>query len=513
MRRRGPRRAWAVRGAAALVAAVAPMAGCTPADAPTTGGPQAAGRCQPLARSEPARARNVVFVLSDTMRRDRMGIHGSAARTPRYDAFAREGLWFTAATAPAPWTKPSVATLFTGLRPSTHGVLSHPALRPDSEPVATDALGDAQSTLAEALAAAGYQTAAFVANPWVQRALGFAQGFEVWDESLADVSTPGEAVTEAGLRWLRERPRDDRPYFLYLHYVDAHEPFWPVPPDRLAERRAAIEADARPVSRFAGAAIARLVHGADGEQLADQGVEANRALFELAYDVGVEHFDRALGSLLDGVAALSDAGDPAIVVTSDHGESLFERGWRSHGRGLYEEETGVPLAARLPGVATRGPIACPVGLIDLGATLCDYLGVSCPGGGQGTSLFSPSLADPERVLRVEGVMERDRNRAVRGPRYKLIYEPDGGPGHGGSQEVRPFRLYDMDADPGERHDLLAGDPDDASSAALARLRREAEAPAEVSAPADSVVLDRETVHRLQAMGYLQAPDEAAGAGR
>ena len=461
-------------------------------------------RCEPLARSVPARPRNVVFVLADTTRRDRLGLHGGPADTPRFDAFASEGVFFTAAETQAPWTKPSVATLFTGLPPSRHGVVSHPALRREKTQMESDLLGPEHETLAESLAAAGYQTAAFVSNPWLQRRLGFDQGFETWDESMAHNATPGEVVTAAGLRWLRERGDDPRPYFLYLHYMDAHSPYHAVPTAEFEARREQIAADLRPLTPKARGVIARLARGPGKRPLTAEGAVPNLALFELVYDVGVAHFDRAFGRLLDGLEAQDDWAETAVVVTSDHGEALFERGYNDHGRGLYGDELDVPLAARLPGVSTTGPISCPVGLVDLRRSLCDYLGVECQGDDRGTSVLSDEIAEPGRMVVSEGLYIAPRNRAVRDARHKVMYEPDGRLARGPRTHAGgPWRFYDLVEDPGELRDLVSEGIPEPLRADYERLSAAAKASsAGPRAKAATTLLDDETRRRLEALGYL-----------
>jgi len=169
-------------------------------------------------------------VVSDTTRRDRMGIHGGPAHTPHFDRFAEENLWFPQAVSQAPWTKPSVATLFTSLYPTQHGVVTHPShqLRAGEELgrrlVSSDRLADSAVTLAEAYRAAGFRTAAFVANPWMDRRFGFEQGFEHYDDSFARWEVPGAAVVESALAWLETLGADER-FFLYVHTIDAHRPY------------------------------------------------------------------------------------------------------------------------------------------------------------------------------------------------------------------------------------------------------------------------------------------------
>ena len=112
-----------------------------------------ADACPTAVLREAVGRRSVVFVLVDTLRRDRLGAHGGPAHTPVFDALAADGLRFERAWANAPWTKPSIATLFTGLHPSQHGVVSHPRLRGDAsgEPALSDVVGSSHETLAEGL--------------------------------------------------------------------------------------------------------------------------------------------------------------------------------------------------------------------------------------------------------------------------------------------------------------------------------------------------------------------------
>ena len=180
----------------------------------------------------------VVLIVNDTMRRDRVGIHGGAAATPHFDAFAREHLLFERAVTQSPWTKPSIASLFTSLYPSQHGVAADPATR-DSTDVARDgALVEADVlsqdfvTLAEVLRGAGFRTAAFLSNPWLGSRFGFDQGFEIYDDSFASWGVSGRVVTREALAWLTDIGPDE-PFFLYLHYIDSHRPY-----GRLAPRRA-----------------------------------------------------------------------------------------------------------------------------------------------------------------------------------------------------------------------------------------------------------------------------------
>ncbi len=468
-----------------------------------------AGPCSVLRLETPARPRNVLFVLSDTLRRDRLGAYGGPARTPAFDGFAESHRLFTDVVSQAPWTKPSIATLFTGLYPSQHQVVSHPDLRARhrvsgaDRVLDTDVLAGRLETLAEALATAGYDTAAFVGNPWLQRKFGFAQGFDVWEDGFADVVVPGRTVTEAALRWLEGRT-SKAPYFLYLHYMDAHSPYPRLRDEDLSRRREQLRADRRPLGPLARSAIPRLALHESGDSLLSRGVLPSLALMELVYDKGVEDFDLALGELLRVFGGRPDAEETAIVITSDHGEALFTRDWVSHGYGLYEDELAVPMAASLPGVRGPSRVDCLIGLVDVRATLCTYLGVECAREADfGVSFVQGGEAEPKpapgRFLVSEGVIGKPGHRAIRNQTYKLLHlANDPGPSR--------RHLHDLDRDPGEERDLLDAGTDRIAKVAE-RLERQLESavPPFDSGPAERVPMDRETQRRLEALGYLEEP--------
>ena len=471
-----------------------------------------AAYCEPLTAPAERIRRSVVLVIGDTLRRDRIGAYGGLARTPSFDRFAEGSIVFEAASSQAPWTKPAIASLFTGLYPSQHGVQSHPDLRgkQGAKSLASDVLPEEVTTLAEALSTAGYRTAAIVSNPWLRSDLGFAQGFDHFDAQLASNAAPARRVTAATLGWLRELPDDGRPFFLYVHYMDPHAPYARVPEEALEARQSVLDVDSRPVTPRAKAMIQRIARDARGRPLAQRGVAPSIALMELVYDQGVEQFDHGLGRLLEALAEREEAEELAILVTSDHGEALYDRGWGSHGYGLHEDEIGIPLAVQLPGVGPPRRTGCPTGLVDVRASLCAYLGIDCPGPDAGRSWFSPEA----RVVVSEGVIGQPRHRSARDRRYKLISEPAGRVGlRRPRQRVpqgEPFSLFDLAADPAETTDLYADSrADPALREVAARLHREL---SEGIPPApdwtrEERELDAETRRQLEALGYLGAePD-------
>ena len=163
-------------------------------------------------RSRPRTTPSIIFILIDTLRADYLGTYGFPCNvSPAIDRFAAQSVVFENAFAQAPWTKPSVASIFTSFHPEQHGVLTHRGRYGDpSTPTdETDVLPEEALTLAECLHAAGYATAAVVANPWILRELGFAQGFETFLE-LGRRGTPAGRSCEQGAPGSRAGTTVDR---------------------------------------------------------------------------------------------------------------------------------------------------------------------------------------------------------------------------------------------------------------------------------------------------------------
>ena len=464
-----------------------------------------------LQSAQPA---NVILIVNDTMRRDHMGAYGGTARTPAFDAFAKENLLFEHAYTQAVWTKPSVATLFTSLYPSQHGVETDPQLRNPFDTqrtgalMETDVLSSDFTTLAEVMRAAGYRTAAFVANPWLEKRFGFDQGFDVYDDSFAQWGTRGEVVSQAGLRWLQEQAPGSK-FFLYLHYLDSHLPYGVLDRIQVQSRAAELAADHRPLNEQSMRAVQMVARFPDGASPLALGFRPALGFVEMAYDSGISAFDQALGLFLHGFAGHWAADNTVIIVTSDHGEALFERGYGNHGTGLYEDEVAIPLAARFPGVHTADhQVECPVGLIDVLPTLCTYLGAKCPDTMFGQS-FITRAGDGQRprtrrYVVTEGVAKRPEHRAIRNRDYKLLWET--GPRGDGQTKADPYSLYNVATDPQESRDLRLPEnrsPDgervfQTLSAALRDAVPRIASPDKRQAPVDPA-----TQERLRQLGYTE----------
>jgi arylsulfatase A-like enzyme len=290
--------------------------------------------CSPSASPAP---RNVLLIVADTLRADRLGSYGSArGLTPFLDELSARGTVFANAYAPSSWTCPSVASLFTSRYPSQHRVSSFESKMAGEE-----------VTLAEKLTPLRYATAGFSANNRLTRKLGYAQGFEIWQFYVGAFVPPyRKAPVRAGflrqqtLRWLDAHwnPSVGRPVFLYLQYMDTHTPYDPPQPFRRRFQRP------DPKSALETRANEKLLAAALSEVSLDE-VDVLRSL----YDGEVAYLDAELRQLFAELRGRGFLDDAIVVVTSDHGEEFREHGRILHGFALYEESIRVPLILVAPG--------------------------------------------------------------------------------------------------------------------------------------------------------------------
>ena len=167
---------------------------------------------------------NIIIYLVDALRADHLGCYGyQKPVSPHIDAFAQDATLFENAIAQSSWTKASVASLFTGLTPTVHGIHGR-----------EDRLSDKAVTLAETLRAEGYRTAAFMTNTSVGEAFGFGQGFDEFVKLPVSIRQLSEEVNKRVFAWLQKRQEDKRPFFLYVHTLDPHGPY--SPPQDFRER-------------------------------------------------------------------------------------------------------------------------------------------------------------------------------------------------------------------------------------------------------------------------------------
>jgi arylsulfatase A-like enzyme len=464
----------------------------------------------------------VVLISLDTLRRDRLNCYGYERRrvSPHIDTLARDSVVFDHAVSASPWTTPSHMTLLTSLAPSSHGVLTPLlTLMADVDKRKVERLPEARVTLAEALASRGFTGAAFTGGVTMHPAIGFAQGFSLYDVSNFKMSAPGMARIES---WLAGHRR--RPFFLFWHTFEAHSPYFD----------ARFVAEAVPAAEVPGVktALGELERRFRGEQPIPpelwarvEGLQRHPELSSALYDGGVASADRWVGELM---AILRQAGlydRTTIVLTSDHGEELGDREpggiFGKHGHSLYEEMVGVPLIVKLPRQRHAGTrVAAPAPAVDVMPTLLDILGIPAAASGdmEGRSL-RPLWEGREtggRYAFSEALAYESELKSVRTDRYKYILEVSQADVERHGRRYLPaepaWQLFDLVADPGERRNLL---PRRGAAAAVhtgaplpaslvegldAELRRYV---AHHFGSSESATLPSETVEKLKALGYVR----------
>jgi arylsulfatase A-like enzyme len=426
---------------------------------------------------------NVLLVLVDTLRADKLGCHGSAlGLTPNIDRLAAGGALFENASAHAPWTLPAVASLLTSLHPAQHragGALPH-----------FTSLDPAVATLPALFREVGYETAAVINVAFLGPEFGLTRGFEHLDieifENNREVRS-ARATTTAAIAWLAHER--DRPFFLMVHYFDPHLLYDPPEPHR---SRFAAEED-RSGGRFEFGTRGDIV-SLRRHELALEPETIERA--ERLYHGEVAYTDEQIGMVLDALRDLDLEDSTLVVFTSDHGEEFLDHGGFEHGHTLYAELTRVPLILRLPGVIEPRRIAAIARHLDLAPTLCELTGIEPPAGFAGRSLLGLMRGDvgADRPVLASGNFWGPPLTSWQQGEYKLIL--------GSEAEDAPPELYRWVEDPGERENL-APSRSDVVALLLENLGAfEARTTRPLAQGMRGVELSEETRRQLERLGYL-----------
>lgn len=371
---------------------------------------------------------NVVVIVVDALRADRLGllVEGQDL-TPGLSRLSKRSQVFSRTVSQAAWSVPATASLLTSLDPQVHRVLRY---QPDQR-LPDDFLADAIPTLAEQFAAAGYDTTALLKTVVVAKNRGLGQGFNTWRIVEGDMADKASAtqLTEAALEYLTIRPQD-KPFFLYLHYMDPHanyiapEPYYS---KAMGEYRGAVTGGYNQIY----------------DSYVTRGVipsRADLAQIERFYNAEVSYVDSELGRLL--VSMFQQGLDPntIVVVTADHGEALYEhdRFFESH---VFQENIAVPLIIKVPGLNAAQHDALTQS-IDIAPTLLELCGLPIPATFQGRSLVSLW----------GGGSITGTAYAEYGP-YQALLTEDGQKLIVGDGAVKLFNIL---KDPQEHRDLVAG---------------------------------------------------------
>jgi arylsulfatase A-like enzyme len=443
--------------------------------------------CSRIGRSGPP---NVILIVVDTLRADHLTQYGYERATSRaLEDFSQASTLFSAAYSTSSWTQPSVASLFTGLLPSRHGVVKQSTILPAK-----------LDTLAGLLSEAGWQSAGFSGNLFIGEKTGFDRGFEhfVGHQGKVLVYPDVGLMLEQVASWLDTGRRSRQPAFLYFQPMNCHGPYR-VPAEHRSDLLGREPTD---VFDYNDDLMKSILKDGDLEARARVTPEYLGSLAD-QYDTAVRYSMDAVGRLLEMLETAGLYQDSLVIVTSDHGEELFDHGGFGHGYSLFEEVVRVPLWIKLPGQSRSVTLEAPVSLVDLFPTILELAGVEQSEGEaalDGLSLM-PLLNGAQHAPGFRArpiVMETRWKRravasAIRLGSYKLIeIESD----YQGRSDAR--LLFDLETDAKEKTDLAVREPEKVEALSVA-LERTHLATAGESQEAGEAVLDREV---LKALGYI-----------
>jgi arylsulfatase A-like enzyme len=442
-----------------------------------------------------AKRPNIILVMVDTLRADHLSCYGAPEATPALCSLATDGGTIFDGFSHASWTKPATASLLTSLLPSTHGAVAKTSVLPAEVEL-----------LPETLQQAGYATGGIASNINLAPSFGFEQGYDeyhylapdylafakesssklilyqigrnVWFKlrpglRVGDFYQDAATVNSVAFDFL-ERYRSAR-FFLFLHYMDPHDPYFEHPYD--------------------GKAIARVANPNPNPALA--------AEMQRLYTGEVRYLDQHFAQLQAKLRELGLYDDALIVLTADHGEEFHEHGGFWHGLTLYDEQIHVPLLIKWP----RGaPGAAPVARghlsrhIDVAPTLLAHAGVTPPAAMQGIDLATPVSQRAGKDLSSLAEEDHEGNvlRALRTPEWKLIEANPGNP-----RGLAPEELYQVSADPGETRNRIGEQPEQARA-----LRAQADAEQQLARSraaggGEAAKLSDAQQEALKALGYAE----------
>lgn len=406
---------------------------------------------QPRIHSRRDPGKTVVLLVFDTVGAGHTSLRGYRPETtPHLAAIARRGVSYRRAVAPSPWTLPSFASILTGLEPAEHGAGERaPVNAAGRRPLASQAL-----TLAERLRSAGWETRAWINNPYLTRGFGLHQGFSTFvDYGTRSTENASEKAVDEVVAHLSQPHGHDR--FFLVHLMDPHGPY--LPNREFMERFLRSSEDGRIRGRREFDLFRAVVMG----QLELDSEE--RAAYRELYDAVLAYADSQLGRIVEAFRAAEQPGRSLLLITADHGEEFWEHQTYEHGHTLYDELLAVPLVLYAPGLAGAGEeVSKAVAVHDIAPTVLEFAGLEAPAHWRARSLFSRPAGcarGRDRALVASSLLYGIDRFAIERGGYKYIYNSNG-TGPGSPRSPRPgssHELYDLREDPRETTDLFARD--------------------------------------------------------
>jgi arylsulfatase A-like enzyme len=388
-----------------------------------------------LVRTGQKEPRYIFLICLDAARPDHLSCYGHTRETsPRIDQLAARGALFEDAISQAPWTIPSIATILSSTFPCQHGARRSEGSRNPYTGLSVNFI--------ETLSSIGYRTALFTG--------GLAMRGKV----------PAPELSDRALKWLRGNLANR--CFVVIHHYDTHSPY--VASQKCIEKldpgyEGPYKSSFGDLNLLKKARVGRLAEVID---LSEADIRHIKAI----YDCQIMRADQSIGAIVDSLDAWNRLDESMIIIFADHGEEFLEHGSIDHGQTVHEESIKVPLIIFCPSLITEPRrIVEQVGLIDIGPTILDGLGIEKPSSFEGTSLM-PVLSSefeaserstrpcglPTSCLISEAIARRPEKKSLRSPPWKLIFDPFFG----------THALYDISKDPWETENLLELYPEIAS---------------------------------------------------
>ncbi|MBN2384958.1 sulfatase [bacterium] len=350
---------------------------------------------------------NIVLYVIDTLRNDHLGCYGYDRKTsPHMDRFARHSALYQYAYAPSSWTRPSAASIVTGLLPHNHRATVRSAV-----------LSSEFTTLAEVLKNNGYYTVAFISNSNIVKEFGFDQGFDEFHEFLdkepityapTDSHVVGHAFDEFLAKY--RTSQNQKPLFILVWTVDPHAPYTP---DKSVRDLLDIDQYTE-IDTYDWALIPLYQEGAMAP------TDSQLEFIKTRYDQEIVFNDQAFGRLLDTLRAQSLYENTTIIVTSDHGEEFLDHDGYSHGTTLYNEVITIPFMIKSdalePGIKHDR-----IQLIDLFPTVLDLNGIQHTHTIDGVSLLKHESLLQNRVMFLEEQLDHNDLTALFDSERKMIF--------------------------------------------------------------------------------------------
>ena len=423
---------------------------------------------------------NIILITIDTLRADHLSCYGYPRQTsPFIDSIARHSVVFTGAYSTSSWTAPSMASIFTGLYPRSHGVQHGVAHGPKAAVTNQEMLVKDFPTITTVLKAAGYMTFGVSSNGHISAGTGFGRGFDYFETHWFMKSpAPNHSVK----KWLKQIRQAHR-YFFWIHYFDPHNPYAPRMPwfkNYMAQSGS--------YSQWT-----RKVMANPKEYIKEirENPEALQTLVD-RYDSEINYCDFHIKELFE---LLSPDENTLIIITADHGEAFLEHGQLLHGDTLFEEEIQVPLIIKLPGTGhAKKTIPYPLSNRHIFRTIIDIAGLERGKKIPGKSLM-PIISEVPTEISRQICFELDwsgYSKAIRVEDWKLVVS---------GRDRKEHFLFDLRSDPGEALNLVEKMPGKAKELEVL-LSHWIKTNPEFKAPKIRVALDKEHENKLRTLGYL-----------